>query len=538
MVRRHRVCRLLLTLAATTFCSGVAAAQLTIGFHADGPDYLTPNAPFTLARTTRVETRLQNGSNLTHEEHERLTRDARGRTFDLMTPVLSDPLAQPARSFLLADPVAHTITEWSSNRNLAFQTVIPAGARLELTALRQASIDRQKLPASVTTTTEDLGSEQIAGFTAKGTRTTLLIPANVVGNTTPIRYVTELWVSPDLDIPLRELDQNPLTGTRTMNTEKVEPNAGGDALFHLPAGLEVRTLKSPASPMASTAYDAERIAYNRALDDLKAPETREAAADIVVNYAQNHNDEAAHAALMLAIRRTHLPQAKTLAEGAVSRIELTTATLEPGSSGPSSSSNSSGFAEMISLAQAWDYLGAVYAASGDTARATRLFHSAWQLGGRAMTLDRLAQLEVHNNDKPAALQDDLMALDGELNARDTDEITRRAQRLGDAEPTPVADPESLVSVPNPHGLQGEARFDLLSGNGGKTVVNWVDGSPELKTLVTALTTMKLSATLPDAGPEHVLRQIHLSCPAQAACTAQFLYAWQADRPATAAPSHP
>ena len=425
--------------------------------------------------------------------------------------------------------MAHTVTEWSSNHLAAIQTAIPTGAHFQFVALRQASLDHTKLPPAVTSTTEDLGSQQIAGLLAKGTRTTLLVPANVMGNTAPLRYVTEVWISPELGIPLRELELNPLTGTRRMNTETIELNAGADALFHLPPRLNVRTIGTPRSPVA---HDGEQIAYNKALDDLKAPETREAAADIVVSYAQQHNDVAAFAALMLAIRKTHLAQAKTLAEGAVLRMEQTTATLAPGSNSPGN------FAEMSSLAQAWDYLGAAYAASGDVDRAKRLFHSAWLIGGRGMTLDRLAQLEVHDNDRPAALRDDLMALQGEVDARDTDEITRRAQRLGAAQPAPVPDPASLFSVPDSSRLRGDARFDVLFRNTGDTAITWVDGSPELKALIPALRALKLSAALPDVGPEHVLRRVRLSCQAPGPCQAVWLYAWQAEQPAATASIRP
>ena len=525
----HRGNRLLLTLVSIMLGSITAAGQLTIAFNLNNPDYLIPNAPFTLTRTTRDETRLQNGSYLNFEEHERLTRDAKGRLFDQMTPVSGDPLALPAKAFLLADPVAHTVTEWSSNHLAAIQTTIPTGAHFQFVAMQRASLDRTKLPPSVTTTAEDLGSQQIAGLLAKGTRTTLLVPANVMGNTAPLRYVTEVWISPELGIPVRELELNPLTGTRRMNTETIELNAGADALFHLPAGLNVRTVKTLGYPVA---HDAEQIAYNKALDDLKAPETREAAADIVVSYAQQHNDVAAYAAFMLAIRKTHLAQAKTLAEGAVLRMEQTTATLAPGSNGPGN------FEEMASLAQAWDYLGAAYAASGDADPAKRLFHSAWLVGGRGMTLDRLAQLEVHNNDRPAALHDDLMALQGEVDSRDTDEITRRAQRLGNPQPTPLPDPESLFTVPDAGRLRGDARFDVLFRNTGEAAVTWVDGSPELKALVPALNALKLSAALPDVGPEHVLRRVRLACQSDGPCQAVWLYAWQAEQPPATASIHP
>ena len=51
---------------------------------------------------------------------------------------------------------------------------------------------------SSTATKEDLGEQVIEGVTAKGTRTTTVIPAGAIGNELPITVTSEEWFSPDL----------------------------------------------------------------------------------------------------------------------------------------------------------------------------------------------------------------------------------------------------------------------------------------------------------------------------------------------------
>ncbi|HLI78264.1 MAG TPA: hypothetical protein VKV02_15060, partial [Acidobacteriaceae bacterium] len=372
-----------------------------------------------------------------------------------------------------------------------------------------------KLPASVVPATEALGTQEIAGLQATGTRTTTVLPAGIMGNTEPLRIVHEVWISDALHVPLRELDINPLSGTRTMTTDKAELTPREAVLFHVPAGLTVKVLAGPA---AASAAAADHAKYEQALEQIKAPETREAAADELVQYAQAHEEVANRVAHTLALRKTHLAEAKSLADASVARLEQTTSSLTLSTATPST------HAEMADLAEYWDSLGAVYAALGDPATAERYFRDAWALGGEGIYLDHLAILQETAGDKEAAKQTDAVALSGKMDARETDQVRRRAQRLGVEDPKPVEQP-TVVLLPGVKAT-GQAEVDLLFTGSAPPEVQWVSGDDALKSQIRSLTAASYPKQTPDTGPEHVLRRGRLVCAADTGCRLTMLYAWQ------------
>ena len=497
-------------LAATLSC----AAQFSYSFRADGPNYMAPDAPFTATRVTRLETRLQNGSVMQHEVREMLSRNAQGQLYLRATPVLADALSTPRQQFLIADPVAGTVFQWQTGASSGIAQKMPALRHLDIHIFSSQSALTTHPPKSATVTTEDLGEQQIAGLKATGTRTTMTLPANAIGNSEPLRVVHEVWTSEDLHIPLRELDINPLTGTRTMNTEKIEPNAGPVALFHAPPGINFVARDFNLDDIK------ERLAFTKAMDEIKAPETREAAADVLVRYAATHPEEANHVAHTLAIRDTHLDDAKRLGEESVQRMEQTAAKLSLGDATAGS------FHEMFELAEYWDSLGSVYAALGDSGTAERYFRDAWSLGGEGLYLDHIAVMQSHAGDKTAALHTLHVALSGKMDDRETDQVKRRAERLG--EENPQATPEPLtVNVAGAKG-DGSADFLLLFTGSGTPSVQFLNGADALKSDAKAIAAATFPPQLPDSGPEHILRRAHLECSAQTGCSLSFLYAWQAE----------
>jgi len=77
---RNRLCNPLLTLLV--MFSTCTFAQVSLRFSSTGISLTTPGAPFQAERVTRTVKRLSDGSSLTHEVHETLSRDAEGRFFD------------------------------------------------------------------------------------------------------------------------------------------------------------------------------------------------------------------------------------------------------------------------------------------------------------------------------------------------------------------------------------------------------------------------------------------------------------------------
>lgn len=93
--------------------------------------------------------------------------------------------------------------------------------------------------ADVTAT--DLGSKTIGGVLATGTRTTRTIPANTMGNSTPIVVTHEAWFSPDLKVELARLDADPFRGTEALTVSGLSREEPSPALFKVPDGFVTRT---------------------------------------------------------------------------------------------------------------------------------------------------------------------------------------------------------------------------------------------------------------------------------------------------------
>jgi hypothetical protein len=89
------------------------------------------------------------------------------------------------------------------------------------------------------TKTEQLGKRMIEGVEAEGTRTTMTIPANSVGNDLPIEVLAESWFSLELKTVVMSTRKDPRFGEtayRLRNVRLGEPLA---SLFEVPADYKI-----------------------------------------------------------------------------------------------------------------------------------------------------------------------------------------------------------------------------------------------------------------------------------------------------------
>jgi hypothetical protein len=94
---------------------------------------------------------------------------------------------------------------------------------------------------------ESLGTQQIEGVSAEGTRITRTIPAGTIGNENPINIVVESWTSTDLHVLVLSKRTDPRFGETTFrltNIKRGEPDA---ALFQVPSGFTAQ--QEPSGPM-------------------------------------------------------------------------------------------------------------------------------------------------------------------------------------------------------------------------------------------------------------------------------------------------
>jgi len=87
---------------------------------------------------------------------------------------------------------------------------------------------------------EDLGIRTINGVEAKGTRMTRVIPAGRDGNDQPLTITSEWWRSEELGIMVMSVNDDPRTGTITMELTDLERGEPDAALFQVPEGYTVK----------------------------------------------------------------------------------------------------------------------------------------------------------------------------------------------------------------------------------------------------------------------------------------------------------
>jgi hypothetical protein len=97
---------------------------------------------------------------------------------------------------------------------------------------------------------ESLGKQTIAGVSADGTRQTVTIPAETMGNERPIEISRERWLSPELQIILRSKQTDPRFGITTYEVTKLDRASPARSLFEVPRDYQIRKMPEPPAPPA------------------------------------------------------------------------------------------------------------------------------------------------------------------------------------------------------------------------------------------------------------------------------------------------
>jgi hypothetical protein len=221
-------------------------------------------APYSAEAVTETTQVLGDGNQIAHRSSVKLYRDSQGRErreesepfqrvfiYDPVsnTNLSIDPQARTAEKSVggsfgrggarLANPVA------GGGRNGGIpqgtMIAIPDG-RLGTITVTGRMISGASTPAPVA---EDLGSKSVEGVYAKGSRTTVTIPAGQIGNRAPIEVVDEVWYSPDLQMNVMTRHSDPRSGDivyRLTNVSRAEPDP---TLFQAPADFRVKESQAP-----------------------------------------------------------------------------------------------------------------------------------------------------------------------------------------------------------------------------------------------------------------------------------------------------
>jgi hypothetical protein len=220
---------------------------------------------------------------------------------------------------------------------------LPAGGGASVVLLAKPRVPggELKLPPEDTTTT-DLGHRSWDSLDPirkdlVGKRVITTIPVGKIGNEQPIQVISESWVSPELKLTVRESDDDPRTGKRTMETTHIVREEPAADLFEAPAGYTLKErsdlLNSPIARASSPVPDVETQ---------QIAEARKDPGPVLKN----------DVAYKLAMEKIDLPEAQELADQAVQIAEQHTADLDPKSAEV--------FSQMDTLSRYWNTLGWFY----------------------------------------------------------------------------------------------------------------------------------------------------------------------------------
>jgi hypothetical protein len=260
-----RRCLVAVLLVAALVSASASGAQ-TIEFL--GTDIriapLVTGAPYTADAVTTVTQVLADGTRIDRRVTARLYRDSSGRVRREQTILglaALDPRRESQVLVTISDPVAGVSYTLDPAALTARRTVLsrrtsagtppppPAPPPPPPPGGRGVSPPPPPPAAPPRPHEEPLGTTEIQGLAATGTRSTLTIPAGQVGNDRPLIVVSERWESADLQLLLRSVHDDPRTGRvefRLLNLRRGEPS--GD-LFTVPSGYTV--LDAPPPPRAA-----------------------------------------------------------------------------------------------------------------------------------------------------------------------------------------------------------------------------------------------------------------------------------------------
>jgi hypothetical protein len=174
-------------------------------------------------------------------------RDAEGR---VRTEI--GPSADKVTSLIIRDPVAGMEYQLDPAKKTATKlTNVGGGGRgagggragrgnqpdLEaaLAHLREL-VKQQQDPNTIV---EDMGTVNINGVPARGTRTTTVVPVGAIGNDTEFRSIDERWFSTDLNLLVKSVSTDPRFGTSTYELTNISRQPPDPALFRVPADYTI-----------------------------------------------------------------------------------------------------------------------------------------------------------------------------------------------------------------------------------------------------------------------------------------------------------
>jgi len=245
-------------------------------------------APFCADGTTTSSQTLGDGTKISRTANAKICRDAEGRIYRQQTILglgALAPQSEPPTIVTIVDPVAGVQYVLVPSKREASKSPIPGGrgggmrGRANQGAPGGTDVGgvappppppppppdgemraraggpggrRGGAPGGLPNAPEPLGTKQIEGVNAIGTRRTETIPTGTIGNDRPITIADERWESTELKVLVSSDHHDPRTGDvkyRLTNINRSEPDG---VLFTVPSDYTMREMPPPPPPAPGT----------------------------------------------------------------------------------------------------------------------------------------------------------------------------------------------------------------------------------------------------------------------------------------------
>ena len=203
------------------------------------------NAPYAAEEKTESVQTLADGTHITNATTARVYRDSQGRTRRELS--MPGPGDNPHTMIWINDPVSGANYTLDPQAKVAHQMPGPAiAAKFKMAA--EAEAKARELRASGGAMEyhvvrsggagngkhEDLGGNVMEGVSVTGTRETSTIEAGKMGNDRPITITSERWYSPELQVEVKSVHNDPRMGQTTHTLTNISRSEPDSSLFQVP----------------------------------------------------------------------------------------------------------------------------------------------------------------------------------------------------------------------------------------------------------------------------------------------------------------
>jgi len=232
-----------------------------------GPSSLVRGAPYSATITEQLIRTLADGTHIVQISTGSAARDSEGRTRqDPPLPTVDDPSVIPPRLAFIQDPITQTAYILNLGNKTVQKAAMPSAMKATpgasngptilfaqtrgIVKMDESSEDERPVVQSAAiknekAISEDLGSQTMEGLLVNGVRTTQIIPAGEIGNSTPIKVLMEVWTSPELKAVIYSKLTDPRTGDHIFQLTGIVRSEPDPSLFTVPADFEIVDVLKP-----------------------------------------------------------------------------------------------------------------------------------------------------------------------------------------------------------------------------------------------------------------------------------------------------